>query len=173
MLFRNRMKHPKLRLSLMHSLVDASVLILMSLVWCGLAQAQGLRCVDEQGRVSYVGAGVSAAGACTPLNLQASSPGPREESRDRAVGPLGALRATDQELLCTGSITRVLHAPGTARFTLTPSGPSALVGHVDVQNRSGAYVRREVWCEFGASGTLQHALVEQDPAVLRETIVSK
>lgn len=129
---------------------------------------------DRRPVISYVGAGVSAAGACTPLNLQSSSPGPREESRDRAVGQRnGALRATDQELLCTGSITRVLHAPGTARFTLTPSGPYALAGHVDVQNRSGAYVRREVWCEFGASGTLQHALVEQDPAVLRETIASK
>ena len=165
------MKHRKLRLSLMHTLLDAGVLILVSLVWFGLAQAQGLRCVDEQGRVSYVGAGVSAAGACTPLNLQASSPGPREESRDRAVGqPNGALRATE---LCAGSITRVLHAPGTAQFTLTPSGPNALTGHVDVQNRLGAYVRREVWCEFSASGTLQHAFVEQDPAVLRETIARR
>jgi len=174
LLFRNSMKHRKLRLSLMHTLLDAGVLILVSLAWCGLAQAQGLRCVDEQGRVSYVGAGVSAAGACTPLNLQASSPGPREESRDRAVEQRnGALQATGQEKLCAGSITRVLHAPGTARFTLTPSGPNALAGHVDVQNRSGAYVRREVWCEFSPSGTLQHAFVEQDPAVLRETVASK
>ena len=174
MLFRNRMKHLQRRLSLMQTLVTSGVLILVSLVWFGLAQAQGLRCVDEQGRVSYVGAGVSAAGACTPLNLQASSPGPREESRDRAVEQRnGALQATGQEKLCAGSITRVLHAPGTARFTLTPSGPNALAGHVDVQNRLGAYVRREVWCEFGASGTLQHAFVEQDPAVLRETIASK
>jgi len=106
--------------------------------------------------------------------MTASSPGQREESRDRAVEQRnGALQATGQEKLCAGSITRVLHAPGTARFTLTPSGPNALAGHVDVQNRSGAYVRREVWCEFSPSGTLQHAFVEQDPAVLRETVASK
>jgi len=48
-----------------------------------------------------------------------------------------------------------------------------LVGYVEAQNRLGAYQRREVWCEFGASGTLQHAYVDYDPAVLRENISSK
>ena len=169
------MKHLLPRLTRMHPLLDVGALILVSLLfWSGPAQAQALRCVDEHGNVSYVGAGVPTKGECTPLNLPASSPRPREESRDRAVGQLnGALRAADQELLCTRSITNVLHAPSTARFTLTSSGPYALEGYVDAQNRSGAYVRREVWCEFGASGTLQHALVEQDPAVLRETLARK
>ena len=168
------MKYLQRPLRPMHILLNVGAVILVSLAWYGLAQAQALRCVDEQGRVSYVGAGVPSKGECTPLNLQASSSRPREESRDRAVGQLdGALRTADQELLCTRSIASVLHAPSTARFTLTSSGPSVLAGYVDAQNRLGAYVRREVWCEFGASGTLQHALVEQDPAVLRETLARK
>ena len=168
------MKHFQRPLRPMHTLLNVGAVLFVSLAWYGLAQAQALRCVDEQGKVSYVGAGVPTKGECTSLNLPASSPRPREESRDRVVGQLnGALQAADQELLCTRSIANVLHAPSTARFTLTSSGPHALEGYVNVQNRSGAYVRREVWCEFGASGTLQHALVEQDPAVLRETLARK
>jgi len=138
--------------------VGLSALTLAGLVWCGLAEAQALRCVDPQGNVSYRDAGGQTGGGCTPLNQQALRT-PRGESRDAATG--------DQKQLCTGTLTSSLFAPDTARFTLWPSGPSVLAGYVDAQNRVGAYVRREVWCEFSVSGTLQHAYVDSDPAVLR------
>jgi hypothetical protein len=48
-----------------------------------------------------------------------------------------------------------------------------VVGYVEAQNRLGAYQRREVWCEFSASGTIQHAYVDYDPAVLRDNIPNK
>jgi hypothetical protein len=141
---------------------------LAGLVWCGLAQAQALRCVDAQGNVSYRDAG-TATERCTPINLQ-SMRDPRGESRDAAEGQIAA---TGREQECTGSLRSALFAPAAARFTLRPSGPSVLVGYVDAQNRVGAYVRREVWCEFSPSGTLQHAYVDQDPAVLRENLPNK
>ena len=152
----------------MHGL---AALVLASFFGCGLAQAQALRCVDAQGNVSYLGAGAQTAGACSPLSPQTSLRAPREESRDAAAGQ--APRATDREQLCSSSIASSLFAPSTARFTLgasgrsMPSGGSVLAGYVDAQNRLGVYQRREVWCEFSSSGTLQHAYVDHDPAVLR------
>ncbi len=152
----------------MHGL---AALVLASFFGCGLAQAQALRCVDAQGNVSYLGAGAQTAGACSPLSSQTSLRAPREDSRDAAAGQ--APRATDREKLCSSSIASSLFAPSTARFTLgasgrsMPSGGSVLAGYVDAQNRLGVYQRREVWCEFSSSGTLQHAYVDHDPAVLR------
>ena len=96
--------------------------------------------------------------------------GPREASRDAATGQVPS---TDQKQLCESTIASSLFAPNTARFSLWPSGRSVLVGYVDAQNQVGAHVRREVWCEFSSSGTLQHAYVDHDPAVLREDITSK
>jgi len=149
--------------------VGLSALILAGLFWCGLAEAQALRCVDPQGNVSYRDAGGQAGGGCTPLNQQAMRT-PRGESRDAATGQVPSI---DQKQLCMGTITSSLFAPDTARFTLWPSGPSVLAGYVDAQNRAGAYVRREVWCEFSVSGALQHAYVDSDPAVLRDSISNK
>ena len=152
----------------MHGL---AALVLASFFGCGLAQAQALRCVDAQGNVSYLGAGAQTAGACSPLSSQTSLRAPREDSRDAAAGQ--APRATDREQLCSSSIASSLFAPSTARFTLgasgrsMPSGGSVLAGYVDAQNRLGVYQRREVWCEFSSSGTLQHAYVDHDPSVLR------
>ena len=152
----------------MHGL---AALVLASFFGCGLAQAQAQRCVDAQGNVSYLGAGAQTAGACSPLSSQTSLRAPREDSRDAAAGQ--APRATDREQLCSSSIASSLFAPSTARFTLgasgrsMPSGGSVLAGYVDAQNRLGVYQRREVWCEFSSSGTLQHAYVDHDPAVLR------
>ena len=151
------------------NLVGLSALVLAGLFWCGLAEAQALRCVDPQGNVSYRDAGGQTRGGCTPLNQQALR-NPRGESRDAAPGQVPS---TDQKQLCMGTITSSLFAPDTARFTLSPSGPSLLAGYVDAQNRVGAYVRREVWCEFSVSGTLQHAYVDSDPAVLRDNLTSK
>ena len=145
--------------------------LLVSLVWCGPAQAQTLRCVDAQGNVSYRDAGALTPGGCAPSNLQTMRD-PRSESRDTETGPLQR-ELTDQKRLCMSTLTSSLFAPTTARFNLWPSGDSVLVGYVEAQNRLGAYQRREVWCEFGASGTLQHAYVDYDPAVLRENISSK
>ena len=145
------------------NVVGLSVLILAGLLWCGLAEAQAVRCVDRQGNVSYRDAGGQTGGGCTPLNQQALRD-PRGESRDAATGQSPM---TDQKQLCMGTITSSLFSPDTARFTLWPSGPSVLAGYVDAQNRVGAYVRREIWCEFSVSGTLQHAYVDSDPAVLR------
>src|SRR2546427_6189194 len=102
--------------------VGLSALILAGLFWCGLAEAQALRCVDPQGNVSYRDAGGRTGGGCTPLNQQALRT-PRGESRDAATG--------DQKQLCTGTLTSSLFAPDTARFTLWPSGPSVLAGYVD------------------------------------------
>src|SRR3989441_7357242 len=65
--------------------VGLSALILAGLFWCGLAEAQALRCVDRQGNVSYRDAGGQTGGGCTPLNQQALR-GPRGESRDAAAG---------------------------------------------------------------------------------------
>src|SRR5919197_759919 len=98
---------------------------LAGLVWCGLAQAQALRCVDAQGNVSYRDAG-TATERCTPINLQ-SMRDPRGESRDAAEGQIAA---TGREQECTGSLRSALFAPAAARFTLRPSGPSVLVGYV-------------------------------------------
>src|SRR3989441_5820629 len=65
--------------------VGLSALILAGLFWCGLAEAQALRCVDPQGNVSYRDAGGQTGGGCTPLNQQALRT-PRGESRDAATG---------------------------------------------------------------------------------------
>jgi hypothetical protein len=156
-------------LNLRSSLLGLGVLILAGLFWPGFAEAQAVRCVDAQGNVSYRDASGQTGGACTPLNQQALR-SPRGESRDSVTGQVAP---TDQRQLCIGTLASSLFAPNTARFTLSPSGPSVLAGYVDAQNRAGAYVRREVWCEFSASGTLQHAYVDQDPAVLRENITAR
>src|SRR5881296_1144078 len=84
--------------------VGLSALILAGLFWCGLAEAQALRCVDPQGNVSYRDAGGQTGGGCTPLNQQALRT-PRGESRDAATG--------DQKQLCTGTLTSSLFAPDT------------------------------------------------------------
>jgi hypothetical protein len=151
-----------------HSLVGLSAL-LVGLVWCGLAEAQTLRCVDSQGNVSYRDANAPTPGGCAPSTLQTMRD-PREESRGAATGEIPS---TDQQQRCMSTIMSSLFAPNTARFSLSQSGESVLVGYVDAQNRLGAYQRREVWCEFSASGTLQHAYVDYDPAVLRETSSAK
>ena len=59
---------------------------------------------------------------------------------------------TDQNQACMKTIAGSLFSPNTARFSLSPSGQSVLAGYVDAQDRLGAYLRREVWCEFSASG---------------------
>jgi len=151
------------------NLVGLGVLILAALFSYELAEAQTLRCVDAQGNVSYRDRGAQTGGGCTPLNQQTLRD-PRDESRGAATGQPPA---TDQKQLCMRTLTSSLYAPNTARVPLWPSGSSVLVGYVDAQNRLGAYQRREVWCEFSASGTLQHAYVDYDPGVLRENISSK
>ena len=152
-------------------LLGLSAVILASLFWYGEAQAQAFRCTDAQGNVSYLGAGAQPADGCTPLNVQTSLRDPREESRAAATGQMpGAPQVTDQKQTCMTSIAGSLFSPNTARFSLSPSGQSVLAGYVDAQSRLGAYLRREVWCEFSASGTLQHAYVDRDPAILRENV---
>lgn len=130
-----------------------------------------MRCVDARGNVSYQDANAPTAAGCRPSSLQASRD-PREESRGATAGRSQDGPA-DQKQLCMRSITSSLSTPDTARFALRPSGQSMLVGYVEAQNRLGAYLRREVWCEFSASGTLQHAYVDYDPAILRENTASK
>ena len=155
--------------TLVQSLLGLGILLIASLVWHGLAQAQALRCTDAQGRVSYVGAGAQTGGVCTPWTPHASFRDRHGESREAATGrTTDTLPATDQRRVCMSSITDSLFAPNTARFDLRPSGRSVLVGHIDAQNRQGAYLRLEVWCEFGGTGTLQRAYIDYDPAVLRE-----
>ncbi len=151
------------------NVVGLGMLILAALFWSELVEAQTLRCVDAQGNVSYRDRGAQTGGGCTPLTQQTLRD-PRDESRGAPTGPAPS---TDQQQECTRTLTSSLYAPNTARVTLWPSGSSVLVGYVDAQNRLGAYQRREVWCEFSASGTLQHAYVDYDPAVLRENISSK
>ena len=150
------------------NVVGLGALVLTGLVWCGLAHAQAVRCVDAQGNVSYRDAGAPA-GQCTPLN-RAAMRDPRRESRDAASAQIPS---TDREQECLSSLKSALFAPAAARFALWPSGPSVLSGYVDAQNRVGASVRREVWCEFGPSGALQHAYVDHDPAVLRDNLTDK
>jgi len=153
------------------SLLGLGALGLASLLWCGIAEAQAVRCVDAQGNVSYRDAGAPTPGGCLPLNQQTMRD-PRGESRDAAAGQIQH-GLTEQKQLCMSTLTGSLFAPSTARFTLWPSGESVVVGYVEAQNRLGAYQRREVWCEFGASGTLQHAYVDYDPAVLRDNLPNK
>src|SRR3989442_13562573 len=121
--------------------VGLSALILAGLFWCGLAEAQALRCVDPEGNVSYRDGGGQAGGGCTPLNQQALR-SPRGESRDAATGQVPSI---DQKQLCTGTISSSLFAPDTARFTLWPSGPSALACNARAQTPARASVRRRGW----------------------------
>src|SRR3989441_121994 len=65
-----------------------SALILAGLFWCGLAEAQALRCVDPQGNVSYRDAGGQTGGGGTPLNPQALRTPPRA-SREPAAARRG------------------------------------------------------------------------------------
>src|SRR2546430_17686727 len=95
--------------------VGLSALILAGLFWCGLAEAQALRCVDPQGNVSYRDAGGQTGRGGRPLNQQALRT-PRAESRDAATG--------DQKQLCTGPITAPLFAPHPPRIPPWPSVPS-------------------------------------------------
>jgi hypothetical protein len=152
-------------------LLGLGALGLSSLLWCGTSEAQAVRCVDGQGNVSYRDASAPTPGGCLPLTQQTMRD-PRGESRDAAPGQIQH-GPTEQKQLCMRTLTNSLFAPSTARFTLWPSGESVVVGYVEAQNRVGAYQRREVWCEFSASGTLQHAYVDYDPTVLRDNIPSK
>lgn len=163
--------HTRPHFALKSGLLGLGAVILASLFWYGQAQAQALRCTDAQGNVSYLGAGAQTADGCMPVNPQTSLRDPRAVSRVAATGQVQEeSRATAQQQTCTRTIAASLFSPNTARFSLSPSGQSVLAGYVDAQNRAGAYLRREVWCEFGSSGTLEHAYVDRDPAVLREGI---
>jgi hypothetical protein len=165
--------HLRPHVALMSGLLGLSAVILASLSWAGQAQAQTLRCTDANGNVSYVGAGAQTAQGCAPLNVQTAARDLRGESHGAATGQSqAASRGTDSKETCMTTIAGSLFAPTTARFSLSPSGPSALIGYVDAQNRVGAFQRREVWCEFSAGGALQHAYVDQDPSILRENLSS-
>src|SRR2546428_13614715 len=87
--------------------VGLSALILAGLFWCGLAEAQALRCVDPQGNVSYRDAGGQTGGGGTPLNQRALRT-PRGGSGGAAPGA--------PKHACPGTLPGAPSPPATAAF---------------------------------------------------------